>query len=537
MLAFLAAKDFEDPDDADSDGTYELTVRVSDGQRAATGDVEVSLTNRNEAPTADAGADHTGVAMGATVTLAGSGTDPDAGDTLAYAWTRPEGSSVTLTGAGAATATFDAPDGLTEDTTLVFTLTVTDAEGLSHQDQVSVTVEGPAPAAPVVSSASAFSVVEGSTAVGVLSATDADTDVADLVWSMAGGVDASEFSLSASGVLAFLAAKDFEDPDDADSDGTYELTVRVSDGQRAATGDVEVSLTNRNEAPTADAGADHTGVAMGATVTLAGSGTDPDAGDTLAYAWTRPEGSSVTLTGAGAATATFDAPDGLTEDTTLVFTLTVTDAEGLSHQDQVSVTVEGPAPAAPVVSSASAFSVVEGSTAVGVLSATDADTDVADLVWSMAGGVDASRFSLSASGVLAFLAAKDFEDPDDADSDGTYELTVRVSDGQRAATGDVEVSLTNRNEAPTADAGADHTGVAMGATVTLAGSGTDPDAGDTLAYAWTRPEGSSVTLTGAGAATATFDAPDGLTEDTTLVFTLTAPTRGPLTPRPGVSHR
>ena len=646
VLAFSAAKDFEDPDDADSDGTYELTVRVSDGQRAATGDVEVSLANRNEAPTADAGADQTGVAMGATVTLAGSGTDPDAGDTLAYAWTQPGGVSVTLSGAATATATFDAPGGLSEDATLVFALTVTDAGGLSHQDQVSVTVEGPAPAAPVVSSASAFSVVEGSTAVGVLSATDADTEVADLVWSMAGGVDASRFSLSASGVLAFSAAKDFEDPDDADSDGTYELTVRVSDGQRAATGDVEVSLANRNEAPTADAGADQTGVAMGATVTLAGSGTDPDAGDTLAYAWTQPGGVSVTLSGAATATATFDAPGGLSEDATLVFALTVTDAGGLSHQDQVSVTVEGPARAAhelmtagvvslpqrhdgstsftfdlvfseevaigyrtvrdsvfevtggvvtyvrrysrpsnmrwvmtvapssdgdvvlvlpsgrscdsngavctsdgrmlsnrleltvegparaaPVVSSASAFSVVEGSTAVGVLSATDADTEVADLVWSMAGGVDDSRFSLSASGVLAFSAAKDFEDPDDADSDGTYELTVRVSDGQRAATGDVEVSLANRNEAPTADAGADQTGVAMGATVTLAGSGTDPDAGDTLAYAWTQPGGVSVTLSGAATATATFDAPGGLSEDATLVFALTVTDAG------GLSHQ
>ena len=531
VLAFSAAKDFEDPDDADSDGTYELTVRVSDGQRAATGDVEVSLANRNEAPTADAGADQTGVAMGATVTLAGSGTDPDAGDTLAYAWTQPGGVSVTLSGAATATATFDAPGGLSEDATLVFALTVTDAGGLSHQDQVSVTVEGPAPAAPVVSSASAFSVIEGSTAVGVLSATDADTEVADLVWSMAGGVDDSRFSLSASGVLAFSAAKDFEDPDDADSDGTYELTVRVSDGQRAATGDVEVSLANRNEAPTADAGADQTGVAMGATVTLAGSGTDPDAGDTLAYAWTQPGGVSVTLSGAATATATFDAPGGLSEDATLVFALTVTDAGGLSHQDQVSVTVEGPAPAAPVVSSASAFSVIEGSTAVGVLSATDADTEVADLVWSMAGGVDDSRFSLSASGVLAFSAAKDFEDPDDADSDGTYELTVRVSDGQRAATGDVEVSLANRNEAPTADAGADQTGVAMGATVTLAGSGTDPDAGDTLAYAWTQPGGVSVTLSGAATATATFDAPGGLSEDATLVFALTVTDAG------GLSHQ
>ena len=31
-------------------------------------------------------ADQTGIAPGATVTLSGSGSDPDAGDTLTYAW-------------------------------------------------------------------------------------------------------------------------------------------------------------------------------------------------------------------------------------------------------------------------------------------------------------------------------------------------------------------------------------------------------------------------------------------------------------------
>ena len=539
VLAFVAAKDFEGPDDADGNGVYEVTVRVSDGVRSATGDVEVSLANRNEAPTADAGADQAGVAMGATVTLAGSGTDPDAGDALAYVWTQAGGENVALSGASTATASFDAPSGLTEDATLVFTLTVTDAGALTHRDQVTVTVT--APVAPVVSSASAFSVVEGDTVVGALSATDADTDVVDLVWSIptgvAGGADASEFSLSASGVLAFVAAKDFEGPDDADGNGVYEVTVRVSDGVRSATGDVEVSLANRNEAPTADAGADQAGVAMGATVTLAGSGTDPDAGDALAYVWTQAGGENVALSGASTATASFDAPSGLTEDATLVFTLTVTDAGALTHRDQVTVTVT--APVAPVVSSASAFSVVEGDTVVGALSATDADTDVVDLVWSIptgvAGGADASEFSLSASGVLAFVAAKDFEGPDDADGNGVYEVTVRVSDGVRSATGDVEVSLANRNEAPTADAGADQAGVAMGATVTLAGSGTDPDAGDALAYVWTQAGGENVALSGASTATASFDAPSGLTEDATLVFTLTVTDAGALTHRDQVT--
>ena len=98
--------------------------------------MEVSLANRNEAPTADAGADQAGVAMGATVTLAGSGTDPDAGDALAYVWTQAGGENVALSGASTATASFDAPSGLTEDATLVFTLTVTDAGALTHRDQV-----------------------------------------------------------------------------------------------------------------------------------------------------------------------------------------------------------------------------------------------------------------------------------------------------------------------------------------------------------------------------------------------------------------
>ena len=42
-------------------------------------------------------------------------------------------------------------------------------------------------------------------------------------------------------------------------------------------------------------------------------------------------------------------------------------------------------------------------------------------------------FTISESGVLAFAAAKDFETPDDADSDGDYQVTVRVTDGANAA--------------------------------------------------------------------------------------------------------
>ena len=641
VLTFAAAKDFEAPDDANADGSYQVTVRLSVGALTAAADLTVTLTNRNEAPVANARANQLIVAQGATVTLSGSGSDPDADDTLTYAWTQTGTPAVALSDTAAASPTFTAPSSLTEDTTLSFTLRVADSSGLYHEDTVSVTVQkaalltaafenaparhdgstpftvdlrfseevalwfsaftsglltttggtaqrasrlvlrsnigwripvtpdgdgdvvitlpanracswltgacardgrrlavaasvtvpGPAPdpAAPDITSAAAFTVQEGETAVGTLAATDADTAAADLVWTIpsgtAGGADAGKFTLGRAGVLTFAAAKDFEDPDDANTDGRYQVTVQVSDGGRTDTANLTVSLTNVNEAPTARAGADQPNVEQGAAVTLSGEGSDPDAGDALTYAWTQTGGGTVTLSDAAVASATFTAPDNLTADAALTFALRVTDTAGLYHEDSVTVTVEGPEAAEPPeITGSTSFTVAEGSTAVATLSATDADTGAADLTWSIpsgtAGGADRDKFTLTSAGVLALAAAKDFENPDDADTDGNYQVTVQVTDGGRTDTANLTVSLTNVNEAPTARAGADQPNVEQGATVTLGGEGSDPDAGDALTYAWTQTGGGTVTLSDAAVASATFTAPDNLTADAALTFAL-----------------
>ena len=108
--------------------------------------------------------------------------------------------------------------------------------------------------------------------------------------------------------------------------------------------------------------------------------------------------------------------------------------------------VFGQSAVAPVITSEGPFVVVEGSTSVATLTASDTDTAVADLVWSKAGGADAAVFVLSGSGVLAFTAVKDFEEPDDADTDGVYELTVQVSDGDSDVTAGLAVTVINTVE-------------------------------------------------------------------------------------------
>ncbi len=104
-----------------------------------------------------------------------------------------------------------------------------------------------------------------------------------------------------------------------------------------------------------------------------------------------------------------------------------------------SVTVEDD-DAAPVVQTAAIVTAPENTTAVATLTATDDDTPVADLAWSIVGGADAAMFTVSAGGDLAFASAKDFEAPDDADTDGDYEVAVRVTDGANA----VDAALTVR---------------------------------------------------------------------------------------------
>lgn len=97
----------------------------------------------NSAPTASAGADQS-VDEFSAVTLTGSGTDPNAGDTLTYAWTQTVGTSVTIANSNTAIADFTAPDVTAGNPeTLTFRLTVSDGS-LTNSDTVDVTVSEPA---------------------------------------------------------------------------------------------------------------------------------------------------------------------------------------------------------------------------------------------------------------------------------------------------------------------------------------------------------------------------------------------------------
>ncbi|MEM8816613.1 MAG: hypothetical protein AAGE85_12380 [Pseudomonadota bacterium] len=97
----------------------------------------------NQAPTVSAGADQT-VNENSTVTLSATANDPN-GDALTYSWTQTVGPAVTLNNAGAAQATFTAPDVvINAPESFAFEVTVSDGS-LTATDAVNIVVEEPPP--------------------------------------------------------------------------------------------------------------------------------------------------------------------------------------------------------------------------------------------------------------------------------------------------------------------------------------------------------------------------------------------------------
>ena len=117
-------------------GVYQFQLKVTDNN-AATGldTVQITVNAANIPPTAHAGNDQSIKLPTRTVTLSGSGTDPD-GTISAYQWTKISGLAATITSPNSKTTTVT---GLFQGT-YKFQLTVTDNKGATGKDTMQVTV-------------------------------------------------------------------------------------------------------------------------------------------------------------------------------------------------------------------------------------------------------------------------------------------------------------------------------------------------------------------------------------------------------------
>ena len=461
--------------------TFRLTVTDSGGL-SHSDDVIISVSNRW--PWADAGLDQV-VAPGATVTLDSSASFDRDGDMLTYCWEQTGGPSVSLSDATAASPTFMAP---ASAVLLAFQLTVADPGGLSHSDDVTISVPNLAP----IANAGSDRVVAPNEAVALdgSASSDPNGDALSYRWVLIGGT-----IVSLSGITT--ASPTFTAPASA---ATVTLQLTVTDpGGLESSDDVIISVSNRW--PVANAGLDQV-VRPGALVTLDGSGrSDPDQ-DPLTHAWSQVSGTPVSLSDATVANPTFTASLSVGE---LVFRLTVTDPRGLEHSDEVVITVSNQSPMANAgsdqVVDAGATVTLDGS------GSSDPDSDALTYRWEQTGGTSVTLSNTT-------VESPTFTAPSSA-ATLTFRLTV-TDPGELSGTDEVTITVRQPNRAPTANAGSDQT-VETGERVTLRGSGTDPD-GDPLTYVWRQSSGSGVSLSFPVGSNPVFTAPSSAG---TLVFELT----------------
>ncbi len=205
---------------------------------------------------------------------------------------------------------------------------------------------------------------------------------------------------------------------------------------------------------------------------------------------------------------------------------------------------EAPTPA--TITSGGAFTASENSLVAGDVDATDpVESEGNGLIFSITGGPDAALFSINSSnGVLSFLTAPDFENPDDANGDNVYELTVEVRDAiSDGDTQDITVTVTNDGDAPVAapaSASGDEDTIITGVL-----TATDAD-GDNLTFSLADPplngdvvvdpDGSftfTPDLDFNGEDSFTFTVSDGTLTDTETATITLAPVDDPDVPSPG----
>jgi hypothetical protein len=471
--------------------------------------VTINVDNVNSPPTATANTinDPDNVVPMATVdentvgvALYGFGTDPD-NDALTFSWTQVQGPTVSLSDDTSSTPTFTAPDLTIEDhVDLVFRLIVND--GLLNSGPSDVTIRvlntnHPPVAVPLATPASAF---EGDTVtLDGSGSTDPENDMLTWTWEQTGGTPV--VTLTPSGSNATFTA-----PSVSAMQGsiTLDFQLTVFDGLLSDTKPLSVTVSHVNQAPIADAGPDQPGVPELSNTCLNGSGSyDPDGDtDSLTYAWTQIDGPSVALDSPNSSGPCFDTPDVGPGGVDLHFQLTVTDSHGLSNSDMVLVHVNytnhPPAPNA-----GNDQSVNEGDTVhLDGSGSTDPDGNPLTFSWSQVSGPPVTVVPDSADSSNAMFIAPAVDCGGDV---VVMRLTVDDTYQDGIRTDDVQITVANVNNLPTADAGMNQQ-PNEGDLVSLHGTGGDTD-GETLTFQWNQVSGPSVALIPASGEDASFIAP------------------------------
>ncbi len=453
-------------------GTYRFELRVTDNDGAIDRDtIQVTVNSAsNIPPTSSAGPDQSITLPVNTVSLSGSGTDPD-GTITAYLWTKVAGPAAgTITNTAAAVT---AVTGLVQGT-YRFELRVTDNGGAIDRDTIQVIVNPGASNIPPSANAGPDQTITLPTNSVILSGsgTDPDGTITAYLWTKVAGPVAGTITNNTTAATSVTGLVQ----------GTYRFELRVTDNSGAFGRDtlqVTVNPGASNTPPSANAGPDQAITLPTNSIILSGSGIDPD-GTITAYLWTKVAGPATgTITNpATAATSVTGLTQGVYR-----FALRVTDNNGAFGRDTMQVTVNAAGVNIPPTANAGPDQsiILPINTVILSGSGTDPNGTIAAYLWTKVAGPAAGTITNPTTAATSVTGLVQ----------GTYRFELRVTDNAGAFGRDtvqIIVYSAGSNIPPTANAGSNQTITLPTDFVIVSGNGTDPD-GIIVTYLWTKVAG------------------------------------------------
>ncbi len=455
------------PTEGQGPGVYPITIRVTDDGTPNADDFEtinVTVGEVNLAPVLDPIGDKN-VDEGVLLTFTATASDPDSplnNLTFTLDGGAPAGASIHPT-TGVFTWT---PSEAQGPGVFPITIRVTD-DGTPNADDfetINVTV-GEVNLAPVLDPIGDKNVDEGVLLTFTATASDPDSPLNNLTFTLDGGAPAGASIHPSTGVFTWT-------PSEADSPGSYPITIRVTDDGTPNADDFEtinVTVAEVNQPPVLDPIGDKS-VDEGVLLTFTATATDGDTpADNLTFTLDggAPVGASIhPVTGVFTWTPSEAQGPGV-----YPITIRVTD-DGTPNEDDfetINVTV-GEVNLAPVLDPIGDKNVDEGVLLTFTATASDPDSPLNSLTFTLDGGAPAGASIHPTTGVFTWT-------PSEAQGPGVYPVTIRVTDDGTPNADDFEtinVTVGEVNLAPVLDPIGDKS-IDEGSLLRFTATASDPD--------------------------------------------------------------
>ena len=440
-----SSKDYEAPEDSDSNNVYLVSVNFSDELNTTSQEIEISVSNINDNNPIITSSDTFIVEENQTAVATLTASDED-NDDLTFSISGGDSSVLDITESGV--LTFKEAPNFEAKNTYSITASVSDGTNSASQGlviNISNVNEAPVWNIPAIS----FEYQENTFNVESIDIPDdvSDEDGDSLTYSLT-GEDASAFEISGN-IVRFRGAPDYENPIDSDGDNVYVVNAVASDGSlETVSPEFTVIILNVNDNnPVFVDLQESVEVTNGQVNVFDIVATDAD-GDDISLSVTGVDASAFIIsdsdTLAFATAPDFANPSDQNGDNVYMIVLEATDGERITSSNQIEITVlEVNNP--PVISDLlTSYTLDENIAEIATFTVTDPESNQLTIGVS---GDDSAGFSV-VSNLLFFEGGLNYESPLDSDADNVYTVTVFADDGFNRTTQDVQITVTDVPEAP-----------------------------------------------------------------------------------------